>query len=257
MNLKILKAKLKYPHKRTALRYFLRSPSLSFVILQNPSNFYFSKTLENVLDLNLISCIHNLLPSRFLSHCNEKGFADYEGISLILYSIVRRYKPEIVVETGVAHGVSSAFILCAMHENSKGHLYSIDLPLCDICVKTGNKGGEMKVLEDGQKHWINENYYVGDFVPEYLKDRWTLILGDAKKELPILLTKLKKITIFFHDSLHTYEHMMFEYETAWPYISKNGFLLSHDVLWNSAFLDFSKKVNLKPLIYYSFGVIKK
>ena len=117
--------------------------------------------------------------------------------------------------------------------------------------------GGIKMLKDGQKHWINEKYPAGDFVPEYLKDRWTLILGNAKEELPTLLKKINKISVFFHDSLHTYEHMMFEYETAWPHITKSGLLLSHDVVWNKAFLKFSKKVNSKPLIYYSLGMIKK
>jgi hypothetical protein len=140
MKFKILKERLKYPHKRTALKYFLRNPLLSFVISQNPSKFYFSKTLENVLDSNIISCLHNFLPERFLDHLKEKGFADHDGVRLILYSIVRAYKPEIVVETGVAHGVTSAFLLCAMHENRKGHLYSIDLPPWNACVKNGNAG---------------------------------------------------------------------------------------------------------------------
>ena len=255
MNFKVLKEGLKYPHKRTALKYLLRNPSLSVVISQNPSTFYFSKTLENILDSNFISCLHNFLSERFLDHLKEKGFADHDGVRLVLYAIVRAYKPEIVVETGVAHGVTSAFMLCAMHENGKGHLYSIDLPPYVAYTKIERGGG--KVLEDGQKHWINEKYAVGDFIPEYLKDRWTLIPGDAKKELPKLLKKLNKISIFFHDSLHTYEHMKFEYETAWPYITKDGFLLSHDVLWNGAFLKFSKKVNKKYSIYYSLGVIKK
>ena len=112
-------------------------------------------------------------------------------------------------------------------------------------------------LEMGQRYWINENYSVGDFAPEYLKDRWTLILGDAKKELPAYLKKINKISIFFHDSLRTYEHMRFEYEIAWLHIMNGGRLLSHDVLWNKTFLDLSKKVNSKPLIYYSLGMIKK
>ena len=255
MNFKLLKERLKYPHKRTGLKYFLRNPSLSFVISQNPSKFYFSKTLENVLDSNFISCLHNFLPERFLDHLKEKGFEYQDGVHLILYAIVRAYKPEIVVETGVAQGISSAFILCAMHENGKGHLYSIDIPPYDAYTKI--EEGMIHVLEDGQRHSIHEKYPVGDFVPEYLKDMWTLILGDAKKELPKLLKKIGDISIFFHDSLHTYEHMKFEYDAAWPYITKGGLLLSHDVLWNNAFLKFSKKVNLKPLIYYSLGVIKK
>lgn len=147
MKFKILKERLKYPHKRTALKYFLRNPSLLFAIFQNPSKFYFSKTLENVLASNFISCLHNFLPERFLEHLKEKGFADHDGVCLILYTIVRAYKPEIVVETGVAHGVTSAFMLCAMHENNKGHLYSIDLPPYEAYTKI--EGG-IYVLKDGQ-----------------------------------------------------------------------------------------------------------
>ena len=37
-----------------------------------------------------------------------------------------------MVETGVAHGVSSWTILNAMHRNGKGKLYSIDLPNKDL-----------------------------------------------------------------------------------------------------------------------------
>lgn len=244
-----------YTDKRTALKYFLRNPSLFFTICQNPSKFYLSRTLENILGSNFISCLHNFLPERFLEFLKEKDFADHDGILLILYSIVRACKPDIVVETGVAHGVSSAFILCAMHENNKGHLYSIDLPPYEAYTEIVE--GRINVLKDGQTHWITEKYPVGDFVPDYLRDRWTIILGDAKKELPTLLKKIGGISIFFHDSLHTYEHMSFEYVTAWPNIRANGLLLSHDVLWNKAFLDFSKKVDSKPLIYYSLGVIKK
>lgn len=247
---------LKYPHKRSSLNYFLLNPSLLFVISQKTSKFYFLETLENILDLNFISCLHSFLPGRFLDYLKEKEFdADHgQGVPLILYSIVRAYKPAIIVETGVARGISSAFILCAMNENRKGHLYSIDLPPYMAYDKIDKE--KFHVLKDGQRHKITENL-VGDFVPEYLKDRWTLILGDAKTKLPELLKKINKIDIFFHDSLHTYEHMLFEYETAWPHITKNGLLISHDVLWNEAFLEFSKKVNLKPSIYYSLGVIKK
>ena len=252
MNFSELKNKLAYPHKRTAFEYFLRCPSLLFVFFKDPARFYFSKALENMLDSKMTSCVHNLLPEKFSKHLSENGYADNSGIEFILYSIIRTYKPEIVVETGVARGASSAFILLAMHENCKGHLYSIDLPPYDAYVSIDIDGG--KVLKDGQKWHISSQ---GALIPEYLKERWTLVQGDAKKELPILLEKVGKIDIFFHDSLHTYEHMLFEYENAWPYVKNNGFLLSHDVLWNRAFLDFSKKLKSKPLIYYSFGMIKK
>ena len=45
-----------------------------------------------------------------------------------LYALLRRLQPEVLVETGVCNGVSSAVILHALHANERGHLYSVDLP---------------------------------------------------------------------------------------------------------------------------------
>ena len=47
-----------------------------------------------------------------------------------------------------------------------------------------------------------------------LKHRWELILGDSKIELPRLLRDLDSVDVFFHDSLHIYDYMMFEVKTA-------------------------------------------
>jgi len=210
--LKFLIQRLKYPHKKSALKYFLRDPHLLFTLCPKVSKIYFSKTLESLSNKNIVECLHNFLPEKFYNFLMEKGFVDYDGTRLILYAIVRMFKPDIVVETGVARGASSAYILAALHENRKGILYSIDLPPHEAAYIKNEEG---YILEDGQKHYIQK---IGDLVPEYLRSRWTLIIGDSKKELPKLLSEIDSISIFFHDSLHTYEHMMFEYTTAWPHI---------------------------------------
>jgi predicted O-methyltransferase YrrM len=49
--------------------------------------------------------------------------------------------------------------------------------------------------------------------------------------------------MFIHDSLHTYEHMLWEFETAYPLIRPGGLLVSDDALWNNAFHDFAHRVN--------------
>ena len=46
---------------------------------------------------------------------------------LLQYAVVRAFQPKIIVETGVANGVSSAYILLALHANGGGTLYSIGL----------------------------------------------------------------------------------------------------------------------------------
>ncbi len=240
--------------KVATLRYIFVNPALLLTIFKNFRQFYFLNRFEIFKKEPFNQCLYSFLPEEFLKQINIKEFYDFRGRLLVLYWIAREFKPEIVVETGVARGDSSAFILCAMHENGKGHLYSIDLPPYEAYIQ---KNDNYLLLKDGQKHKNTQNYQVGELVPEYLKDRWTLVQGDSKKELPKILKDLKEITIFLHDSLHTYEHMMFEYEAAWPHIINGGFLLSHDVIWNNAFIDFSKKIKSKPILYYSTGIIKK
>ena len=65
-------------------------------------------------------------------------------------------------------------------------------------------------------------------VPDWLKSRQHLLLGRAEELLASLLEELGEIDVFIHDSLHTYEHMTWEFETAWPYIREGGFLWSDD-----------------------------
>jgi len=122
-----------------------------------------------------------------------------------LYHLVRALRPRVVVETGVCYGASSAYILEALEANGEGRLYSIDL---------GNTKDEPP------------NDF---FVPRRLLGRWTLCVGDARKLLPPLLTRLGEIDLFHHDSLHTYEHMTWEYETALGGLSPGGVISSHDV----------------------------
>ena len=65
------------------------------------------------------------------------------------------------------------------------------------------------------------------------------------------------IDIFFHDSLHTFEHMYFEYKTAWPHLSEAGILLSDDIYWSSAFHRFASEVGRPYLRVGRLGAVRK
>ena len=254
MEIRRIIERLSYKHSRSAMRYVLREPSLFHAMSPIPTGAYFAGAVEAFQKLRITSCLHYLFSDRFLAHLEQNGFEDQEGIGILLFLLVRQLKPECVVETGVARGASSAYILNALHENSKGHLYSIDLPPYAAGVKLGS---DHYLLNDGQLHTVSKEYSIGQLVPEYLKDRWSLILGDSRKELPIVLAAQPSVDMFLHDSLHTYEHMRFEYEAAWPHIRPGGILVSHDTLWNSAFYEFSRQVKAKPQIYYTLGLLRK
>jgi predicted O-methyltransferase YrrM len=49
-----------------------------------------------------------------------------ESSRLFLYALCKIIKPKTIVETGVAYGLSTSYILQALYENKTGTLYSID-----------------------------------------------------------------------------------------------------------------------------------
>ena len=164
-----------------------------------------------------------------------------ESSRLFLYALCKIIKPKIIIETGVAYGLSTAYILQALHENKSGTLYSIDSEF---------------------RPWESESM-IGSAIPDELKTHWKFVKGSSTKKLKNLLESVGKIDIFLHDSMHTYKNMIFEFESAWPYIKHDGFLLSDDILENNSFLEFYKSKNLEPILLstldqkHTFGILKK
>lgn len=177
--------------------------------------------------------------------CREPLFQELNGLTgmpmhpIVYYVLIRLIRPEMVVETGVNNGFSTRFLLLALERNGQGMLHSIDMPTPNEDVRKLGKE-------------------IGWLVPDHLRARWKLHLGDARVLLPQLLPALGAMDIFIHDSLHTYEHMLFEYRTAWPYLQPGGMLLSDDTDFNTAFSEFAAEVNC-PLVMFNFrvGAIRK
>jgi hypothetical protein len=267
-----LKNFLKYSIKPTYIVKGLRNPKkiikyLTKDLIIEPGEFIVKLTGENLLEIN-----------RYIKEINGKEeFNDYiwknyknfesrlhkekrqsigggvtkdEGI--IFYTIVRLLEPNIVLETGVASGISSAYILSALEENKHGQLFSIDLPYKE------NKQYFSDYVKSGGRVLIPDDREPGWLIPEDLKKRWRLELGKSSEKLPPVIKNLPLIDIFIHDSEHTYENMIWEFRTVWPYLKKEGLLLSHDINWNKAFSDFYKEIKGNGVIYKeSFGGVKK
>jgi predicted O-methyltransferase YrrM len=161
------------------------------------------------------------------------------GRAIFLYVTTRILAPAVVVETGCFTGFDSAVILQALALNGRGHLYSIDLP--------AEEG--LYSQRPGTRSSLPSGLAPGFLVADELRDRWTLKLADVRDELPPLLEKLGEIGVFFHDSDHTYNHMMWEYTTAWPYIADDGVIVSDDISWNTAFWDFARGVGGEVVVH--------
>jgi hypothetical protein len=58
-----------------------------------------------------------------------------------------------------------------------------------------------------------------------------------------LFSRIDQPSIFIHDSLHTYEYMIWEFRAAYPHLPPGGLLFADDALWNGSFADFAREVH--------------
>lgn len=194
--------------------------------------------------------------SKGFSRSFSEGHAgDFDA--MMLYALVRAEMPETVVETGVASGRSSSAILAALSSNNKGRLHSIDLPKF---YAQGTKP-EHYTTEEGNQElvgFVPEGEQPGWLIPNELRVRWNLILGDSNEELPKLFEKESVVNIYYHDGDHSYKSMCFEFEQAWERLPEGGLLLSDDIDWNDAWKECVERVRPSLVTTYRhFGIARK
>jgi hypothetical protein len=162
---------------------------------------------------------------------------------IILYILVRLYKPAVCLETGVFYGGNTCFILNALRRNNFGELISIDLPANEI------KSNERHFLVgDGEN--IPDKLDSGFLIHESLKNRWNFIRGDSLQEIP----KIKKeIDLYIHDSEHSFQFIKKEMSLIWEKLSKKATIVADDLDWSNGFFSFCVDKKIYPLIITDNG----
>ena len=128
-------------------------------------------------------------------------------------------RPSVVVETGVARGVTSRIVLEALNRIERGHLWSIDLP------------NPLDKDLHGQ---------IGAAVPSSHRTRWSYVEGSSRRRLPSLLRSLAQVDLFIHDSLHTARNTRFEMEQTLPFLAPGGIMIVDDISTHQAFANFAR-----------------
>lgn len=139
------------------------------------------------------------------------------GFVRAIWCLTCHLRPNKVVETGVAHGVSSRFILEALNRNGEnGHLWSIDRPPLE--------------------HVWREQIAMA--VGDRFSTRWSYISGSSRRRLPVLFSQLGQIDLFVHDSLHNEQNVRFEMDRAWAALRPGGAIVVDDIDANWGFKSF-------------------
>jgi hypothetical protein len=165
------------------------------------------------------------------------------SLNTVLYLIVRKLQPKTVVETGVEYGFSSSFLLRGLEDNDLGRLISIDEPTLDPLGR---------VNADGRRDpaHVDHETSTGKVIPDRLRHRWNLARGRSNPVLREVLDKYGPIDVFFHDSEHSIQNMLWEFRTAWPKISPGGALIADDVEWNDALAVFASEIGVEPFRWW-------
>lgn len=137
-----------------------------------------------------------------------------------MWCVVRHRRPEKVIETGVAHGVTSRVILESLRRNDQGRLWTIDL---------------RRPLER-QLHAAT-----GVAVPDDLRDRWTYLDGSSQQWRGQLAAGLGWVDLFVFDSLYTARNTVIELERADAALASRGVMLVGDIKSHNGFAEFARR----------------
>ena len=145
------------------------------------------------------------------------------GNYILLYFLVRKLKPNTVVETGVAAGWSSLAILRALRKNGNGKLYSSDFPYFRL-KKPEQYIGYLAKNEINKINWFLDIRGDEVAIPEILK-----IIGN------------NSIDLFHYDSDKSYSGRDKVLKVIYPKINSNSIMIFDDIQDNLHFKNFIEK----------------
>jgi len=166
-----------------------------------------------------INHIKKEIDERFLNLNTFGGAGNY----ILLYFLIRKFKLVNIVETGVAAGWSSLFILRALKKNGKGYLYSSDFPY----FRQQNPEKNIGLLAKNESN----------------KDDWFLDIRGDDVALPKIVQRLKNNTIdlLHYDSDKSYSGRDKALKVLNPKINSKTIIIFDDIQDNLHFKNYIEK----------------
>jgi predicted O-methyltransferase YrrM len=236
------------PHRWKMVRYYggmRRSPvhSLRYLISDlEPDNFTYDikndrelahalATMAGAEEAAVLAFINEIRSDRDLAAMIEatlRGRPDRNrtmpfGRRMGWYAVVRLRKPKLVYETGVHDGLGSIALLRALQRNrdegAPGHLVGFDI-----------------------------NPAAGWLIPDEMRGLYDLVIGDSLQRLPDSLSG-RTVNMFVHDSDHSYEHEMAEWQIAKSHLGVGSILISDNAHACDAFQDFCAANGFQSMLW--------
>jgi hypothetical protein len=132
------------------------------------------------------------------------------------YAIVRAAQPDHVIETGTHLGLGSCAIAAALLRNGHGRLTTIDID-------------------------PNAGYLIAE--------PWANVIDRRIGNSVDILTELRDVAMFLHDSLHTYDYETRELTAVEPNLRADAVILSDNAHESSALSDWAERTGRHYLFF--------
>ncbi len=170
-------------------------------LVQSDMNLWSMKA-ENFHEGELV---YNQMIRRYSDRIYGSNYDCESGLASFLHAYILLLKPKVIIETGVANGITTNVIMSAL-EITGGELHSFDI--------------DKKC----------ENAYTGP-------GRWFFhhLLKPYSNSLNKEVKEIQGVELWIHDSNHGYSWQRFEYALAYEKLLKRGLLVSDDIDASPAF----------------------
>jgi cephalosporin hydroxylase len=144
--------------------------------------------------------------------------------SKVLYNLIRKTKPEVIIETGTFEGQGTTVIAQAAHENNNNcRIYTIDYdgdPTSDHINDT--EWEELKIIRNNNLENIKQNYPNCKVI---------FLDGDSRQKISEIFNQYgeSKCDLFYQDSMHYFEGIQQEWKLVEPYLFQNSITIFDDM----------------------------
>ncbi len=132
----------------------------------------------------------------------------YPGDIIMMQELIWKVRPEVIVETGFAHGGSAVFYGSMLELLGRGKVISVEIEI--------RKYNEVAIKGHPMSHRLEQ--VVGSSVDPDVVAQVKDMIGDNRKVLVTL------------DSNHSYEHVLKELELYSPLVSEGSYIVAMDGL---------------------------
>ena len=177
--------------------------------IENSRNINLKKQEKRIKDKKkIIGVVNYLLETRYVYNFDWLGIPSIQFPSdlLVLQELLFDYKPDVIIETGVAHGGTLIFYSSIMSLIKKNYqVYGIDIKI--------KKNNRKKITSHpfSKKITLIEKNSTDELIPKIFSNK----------------IKNKKVLVLL-DSYHSHEHVLKEIDLYSKFIKKGGYIVVMD-----------------------------